>query len=398
MIMLRIKKWKSVIKINNLFYSLSLLIPVFYTLSELLKLNISNRLILIYTILLLLFMHKKFMTHTKAIKLIIFDMILLFYVLIRGFSSIFEFDFYCYVLYAEIFLVFTEPNILSQFYKYYVDKYNFFCFRTIVVFLCVLISVFFFDGLYASFGSSIPVLYGPFTLPHVLGYMLICIYCEASIYNQIKQSNINLIVKFICVLACIWTAARSAVLGIIIVVFYDYYRIKKINKKMMIFLSVISIFVVILIFNSELILNNPLIQKTISAKNSGSISSGREIFISIAKNTFNNLMNFQEKVFGIGLDSVRNIMYSTIGVRIHIHNDYYNMLIGYGISGLIIFVALQLRVRFVCRNKAAFLFCTILIISLAYFNGFALYSLIVISSPIIFIFFEKLSLKQVKIE
>lgn len=384
---------KYVISINNVFFSLTMMMPIIYSVLNLFKLSISNQSIFLYLVISIIYMHRVFLTYSKVKKLIIFDCILFFYLLIRGIGTLFDFDFYCYVLYATSFLLFTDKSVLIRFKKYYVNKLRFFYVRVLLLFLVVILSVFISNGLYASFGSTIPVLYGPFDIPHILGYLMIIFYCEASIYESINHSKILLLIKIICIVTCVWTAARSAVLGILIVVFYDYIKIKKPEKKILIFLTFCVVFIAILLINNDIVLNNPLIQKTISAAKAGSISNGRESFVEIAQSTFQYSMNFFEKCFGIGLDSVRNIMYSRIRMRIHIHNDYYNALIGYGCLGLTLFIILQLNVKYVCKNTLGFLLCTVLIFVLAYFNGFAMYSMIVINCQILFLFFDDTTIK-----
>ena len=290
---------------------------------------------------------------------------------------------------AVSFLIFSDIEILEEFYYFYLEKEKKFLLRAGIMVLMLCYSVIYGSGLLSSFGSVIPVLYGPFSIPHVMGYIFIVVYCEATFFDRHNSHLIYKFIKIFCVIGCVWTAARSAVLGMGIVVLFDYLTIKQRSKKVVICAIAVVAVTALILTNSRILLNNPLIQKTIDAENTGSITSGREIYRAAASDYYLHSCNMWQKIIGIGMDQVRNVMYSAVRVRIHVHNEYYNALLGYGFIGLVIYIFIQLLPRKVIDKLLDFFACFGLVAVLAYYNGFAMYSLITISCPIIFIYFNR---------
>lgn len=381
-------------KISNVYFSLILWLPVIYSLFTIFLSGFENFLIFAFTCISIIFMHLYFLKKSLINSIFIFDVIFIFYLIYvaynEGVGAILNYDFYCYVLMFIFFNIFTNIEIRQEFYSYEKANSKSFTKRIIIMLLLIIYSILFKDGFKTGYGSSIPILYGPFSIPHILGYLFISYYLECTIiYNK----N-NFLIKFIFFIGCIWTASRSAVVGILILIVYDFFSIKIISKKIFIG-SVSVIFLLFLFINTNLLTNNPLYEKTLDANSTGSISSGREIFRLAAKNKYFYDTNFYQKAFGIGMSGVRNTMYSITHARIHVHNEYYNLLLGYGLLGMLLLIKFQLSMNKIYNNKLSFFFCQIFIFSLSYYNGFAMYSLLTIYFPIICLFFEK---KQISLQ
>ena len=138
---------------------------------------------------------------------------------------------------------------------------------------------------------------------------------------------------------------------------------------------------------------NPLIEKTLYATEvGGSITNGRELYRQIALAYYAIKTTLFEKIFGVGISGVVEAIYSVLRVKIQAHNDYVNLLVGYGIVGLLSFMICQLGLSKTCKSKMNIVLLQLFIFILAYYNGFALYIMLTASLPIVVAFFE---LKQV---
>lgn len=285
-------------------------------------------------------------------------------------------DFYTFVLLGLVFAVYSQKKIIDKFYVYLSSRERTFLIEEIIFFIVLVYTIAFNNGLKVNFGSKIPVLYGPYEVPHMLGYILIILYCLNAFFQRMSKKKVFMILKMLCTILVIWTAARSAVLGLSIIIFADFILIKNINRKFVILgISVIG-FLYLFLF-TDFIIDNPLMQKTLSAIDNGSITNGRETFSGIAMRYYNENTSFVEKLFGIGMNNVRTLFLhtSTIRVAIHAHNDYVNALVGYGVVGLGLYIIGQImQIKVVQDWKMKFLI-QLFIFILAYYNGFAMYAM-----------------------
>lgn len=378
------------INLNRYYFLIILWFPILYSFSSLFFPTINNNLTFIFTIISLLFLHKLFISDGKInVKVIVFDFFLLLYSIYTYINSsvgdLLNYDFYCFVLLFCVFTIFLDSKIRNDFYTYELDNRKSFNIRFLLFIILIVYSIIFSNGLKIGYGSSIPVLYGPFTLPHILAYLFIAYYLEISlIYGNNK---VTVLLKILCIISCLWTAVRSAFIGILIICLYDIVSIKKMNKRVLVFSSIFLLLFIVMY--TKILVNNPLFEKTIDANNSGSITSGREIFRESARKKYLYDTSLDEKIMGIGMNNVRNTMYKTTKLKIHVHNDYYNLLLGYGLLGLGLFVFSLFKAGKIFKKKYSQIFFHLLIFCLAYYNGFAMYILLTIYLPVIFLFFEK---------
>ncbi|NLJ70761.1 MAG: hypothetical protein GX328_04790 [Clostridiaceae bacterium] len=232
------------------------------------------------------------------------------------------------------------------------------------------------------------MLFGPFSLPHILGYELLVIYCGVSLYDKENKSLFFLIIKGLILIMTVLSGVRSAALALSLLVIYDYISMKNKSQKKTIF--VIGIIVLIVIAKqTDFLLNNPLINKTRIAYDHGSVTSGREWYRKAQLDAFVHKSNFIQKLFGVGIPGVIEYMYQSLGVRIQGHNDYINTLVGYGIIGFVLLIINQLNLSKVSNSVWSKIFLQVFIFLLAYYNGFILYIVFVVSLPIVLCFFKE---------
>lgn len=378
-------------KIENWIFGIIVFYHLIYMTCSVFFPKLNNKLAILMLILLFIYYNKQYALKNR-LEFFLINGIFVFYCMYTVFRfSTFQLthsDYYTFWLLVFCFLSYSKEQTLVKFNGYLARKKKIFLYSVGAFFGLIIYSILFQNGLHTGYGSAIPVLYGPYDVPHVLAYACIGIYCELSLVEDRYNHKTVLFFKFICVLCTVWTAARSGVLAIALVLVVDYLKMKKRSKKVLVFI-VASIVGLYLLLFTDVLYNNPLIQKTISAAAAGSITNGRSRFTSILLNYYSNYTSIVEKTFGIGMNNVRNVMKldSTIGVAIHAHNDYVNALCGYGIVGMILFVMLQLKPL---KLRAPFIFCIMLeglLFILSYYNGLAMYSVFTPVLIVVYSFF-----------
>lgn len=365
--------------------------PALYTLLSLINDNINNEIIILVMINSYLILNSFFLNKRKAKEFCLFNLILFFYIvyisIIHSPKEIIDNNFYSYIFMFIMFILFSEYEIRKSFLSYFSMNKHRFIFYTYIFLICILISVVGGKGLKMTESSSIPVLYGPFEIPHILAYIVLVIYCGLSLCGLNKKSNKIYCLKGIAIIIVVFTAVRTGFLALLILLAVEYLSVKGVGKKIIIFFF-IGLAFVFLIFNTDLFLNNPIVQKTIYAMKAGSITNGRETYREVAMNYYINNCNTTEKIFGVGIKGVIDAIYSVLRVRIHAHNDYVNILVGYGVLGFIIMIYCQLKLCKISKSIWNILLFQAFVFALAYFNGFAMYIMITASFPIIICFFE----------
>jgi len=146
-----------------------------------------------------------------------------------------------------------------------------------------------------------------------------------------------------------------------------------INKKVKVYLTLLSIIVAVSII--YLVVKNweILIFRFISDESGG---SGRGIFWTMIVDGWSNA-NLQTKFFGFGLFAVPEFLRNTYGVALYAHSDWYELLFDHGIFGIIIYSVVILTAIFQYKivYKYAHNYFSVYIMSLAiwllksYFSG-----------------------------
>lgn len=353
--------------------------------------NMKNKSFLLFFVIAFAYYCSKTAINNK-VEFLISSVLLVFYSIYyglhSGFNQLFHLDFYSYIALAYLFLIFSKKDFLTKFEMFLKKSGRQALYSIYIYWFVIIISIFFFDGLQMGWGVSIPILYGPCELPHELAYSIIIIYCMcAEVYRENKK-NFILFLKGVCFFSIIRTGVRSAFLAFFVIMIIDFYSLYSIKKKVIIISLGLFCLMYISVF-TDLIVNNPIIAKSISAVfNSGSITNQRGLFSNVVLSAYNKKSTILEWFFGMGIDGVRGTLknHPAVGVAIHAHNDYVNTLCGYGIVGLIIIIAGQYSVLKLWKNKFVKFMTEMVIIILALTNGLAMYICFTPCMIILFLF------------
>lgn len=376
--------------LEKVLFSFILLFPAVHIFLTAFMPSLTTKVVILFLIILYFY----FLRNSTVKNMLFVNTVIIIYVFYNAFNynlvQIIHSDFYSFILLGLIFCIYGNKKIVYRYYDFLIKRKNIFLFIESSFLLTLVYSIIFQEGLKVGFGSRIPVLYGPYDIPHMLGYILIVLYCLNSIFQRETSSKIFIMLKFLCIILVIWTAARSAVLGIAIIIFADYVMIKKIKQKFIILNGLILVALFLILF-TDILINNPLIQKTLASIDGGSITNGRRLFMNIALDYYNNDSIIIEKLFGIGMNNLRSIFLytSTIRVAIHAHNDYVNALVGYGFIGFVIFVIGQLGQIKALISPSMKLISQVFIFVLAYYNGLAMYSMFTPCLIILYVFMNQ---------
>ncbi len=390
------------IKINlrKVLFEFCLIMPMLYTMLCCIKTSLANKAVILELIVSYILINKIYIKKNKSKNFILLNFIIMIYVfytfIIDNLSSIIHLNFYSYLFMFIIFWLFMEKDIREDFLQYFLKKKKMLYMYFVIFILIIMYSVLSLNGIHMEFNSTIPILYGPFEIPHILAYILLIYYCTFSVYENYLKNKINVFIKGICVIGIIFTGVRSAALALIILMCFKFISVRNTNKKLILILFGIIMFLYLLI-NTSILKNNPIINKTIASANAGSITNGREIFREIAIDHYFSNTTIIEKIFGAGMPSLINAIYEEIHAKIHAHNDYVNLLVGYGGLGLILIIYSQFCLNKICKNIVTKIFLQSFIFILCYFNGFAMYIMLTASFPIILCFFEIEEKKLIKI-
>ena len=384
------------LNIRKVTYELCMAMPAIFTVLYCIRDNVANKAAIVLMLFAYILLHSYYMRNGKKIRFFIFNFLTIIYIgyigVKCGVSEIISSYFYGYLLTFIMMLICTEDDLREEFIQYFMTHKKRFAAYVTVFFMTVVFSIIFINGLKVGYGSKIPVLYGPFNIAHKLAYLLMVVYCGVSLFDLENKKKTVIAIKLVCVICIVCTAVRSAVLATAVLIVCDFLSIRKISKKAII-LGVGFIVLIFLATNTDILTKNPLIEKTLYATEvGGSITNGREWYRRIELSYYATKTTLFEKIFGVGISGVVEAIYSVLRVKIQAHNDYVNLLVGYGIVGLLLFMICQLGLSKTCKSKMNIILLQLFIFILAYYNGFALYIMLTASLPIVVAFFE---LKQV---
>lgn len=359
--------------------------PFFHLFLEITPLSgLINKFTLAFSLFLIAFLQFKESIQDKA-KLLWGDVTLFFLIIssvvVSGFSIVFNLDFYGLLLLMASYMVYTDDGVLDEI------KEKIYSYRNI---LLVLIGIFvvisFYYYKFRNGYDAEGYIRGAFSMPHVLAYYCLIFYAMA--YIIVKKANVLCntticwtIVKGIAIGLCLLTAVRSALLALFILMVVDFWRMKNKNLQVALPLVGIVLFLYILFF-TDILTKIPVVQKTLESLAAGSITNNRGRF---AENLFNYFATVDtwKKLLGISIAKIREIMFAYENIAIHAHNDFINILIGYGYINLALYIICLLNLG---RKKIGVIGIAFLGI-LMYFNGLFMYTGFVQSIPYIIVFF-----------
>ena len=358
--------------INKLIHKICIMFPAIYLIGTMLSDSIGR--ILAQLMILLLFVAILLESNRKRVSSLVFVVLFVLINAIQfGVYYVAHQDFYGFIFLILMLLYYRDTKKICKIEEILINKS--FGKKVIVIFyLCLLFSLIFGEGLRVSFdwGVKIPMLYGPFALPHTLAYLLLAIYAMSSILLRCKRERVYfvfMVLSFVCI---IWTGVRSVLVVSLLMVFLDFVTMKSVSKKMVVFLVGTMVLVYLLLF-TDIITQNPVVQKTLIALGKGSgITNSRTDFNSYVLEGYWD-MGIVDKIFGIGMDGLRKYMCLRYGTEIHAHNDFLNSLAGMGFVGLCMFVIYMYKFcgQFKVIKTTIVSICLLAI--LAYTNGLFMY-------------------------
>lgn len=356
--------------------------------------NLENKLYLVMLICLYIFYLKKIALKNLKSFIVVHTLLVVYIgwtIINQGMYFVFHLDFYAFVGFALTLLIFSRYEILEALNEYLYKNANLVILSNVMFFLILAMSIPLRGGLHTGFNMGIPILYGPYSIPHDVAYECLFLYClNGVMYKRIRQTKF-LIFKWLCLVCIVWTATRSAFVAMAILVFIDYCAYRNKKKKYLLFMVAI-IGVMYLGLFTDFLISNPITQKTIAAlRDTGTISNSRGYFAKSALNGYIKNTNTVQKLLGMGIEGVRTTLKSDplIKVPIHAHNDYINILCGYGIIGFIILIIQQCRLMPIWNKLKYSLIAESFLFILLYTNGLAMYCIVHPLIPILFIFIDE---------
>lgn len=382
------------VSLEKIVFELCIAMPLLYTATYMLNDGNANKVVICHLIVSFALLIKQLAAKGKRTTFLVITFGTLFYVMYTSWiiypQYIMHSYFYTYLFAIVLFVLFSDEELREEFYLYFINaKKRFFLYSVLLTILIVYTII---NGSGLRRTISMPVLYGPFTIPHYLSYILLVVYC--GVYLQYKDSDrkfFPLILRGLIAICIIWTAVRSTAVALVILVAYEFLSIKSFEKKSLI-IAICAIVGLYLLLETDILVHNPLVEKTMyAASNNGSITNNREWFRKAALSYYKNDIGLVKQIFGAGMPNLVDAIDRSVGAKIHAHNDYVNMLVGYGGVGLISFVIAQFGLVDIRSKFWTAIFLQGFIFVLAYSNGFALYTMLTSSMPIIILFFERIN-------
>lgn len=176
-------------ELKKIVFELCIAMPLLYTATYMLNDGNANRVVICHLIVSFALLIKQLAAKGKRTTFLVITFGTIFYVMYTSCiiypQYIMHTYFYSYLFAIILFVLFSDEYIREDFYQYFLRARK----RVKVYFLLFVVligySIVFMNGLQHSI--SMPVLYGPFTLPHYLSYILLVIYC--GIYLQYKDTD-----------------------------------------------------------------------------------------------------------------------------------------------------------------------------------------------------------------
>lgn len=377
------------IKKSNILYRFIIYYPIIYLYAAIISNDLARKLSLLLIIMLIIniILEKK---KTKFISLCIVIVFSAYNLATFGLEYVIHQDFYGYVLLILLCISCADRNAITLIN-------NLLTKRTLIT-ACVLfllgivISIILGNGLQISYewGTTMPLLYGPYELPHSLSYQLLSLFMYASIGQHKYKEKTFTIYMLAFVLMLVWTGVRSSFLTLFILLCFEYNSIKSMSKKTIVISGLLFVFLYLLFF-TDFLYNNPIIQKTIQALSQTSgITNGRTDFNSYLSSVYSEKLTLIEKILGCGIDKLRYFMSHRYTTALHAHNDLFNALLGMGAVGLILYLRCLLKL---CKTNTEWIKVLIPIFVLAFTNGLFMYTAFTPSLAIFPIYISNLNTK-----
>lgn len=358
------------IKKSNILYRFIIFYPIIYLYAAILSNDLARKLSLLLIVMLIIniILEKK---KTKIISLFVVMVFFAYNLVTFGLEYVIHQDFYGYVLLILLCISCADRNVITFINNLLTKKT---LITACVLFLLgIVISIIRGNGLQISYewGTTMPLLYGPYELPHSLSYQLLILFIYASIGQHKYMKKAFTVFMLAFVLMLVWTGVRSSFLTLFILLCFEYNSIKSMSKKTIIISGLLFVFLYLLFF-TDFLYNNPIIQKTIKALSQTSgITNGRTDFNSYLSSVYLEKLTLIEKLLGCGIDKLRYFMSLRYTTALHAHNDLFNALLGMGVVGLILYLGCLLKL---CKTNNEWIKVFIPIFVLAFTNGLFMYT------------------------
>ena len=233
------------------------------------------------------------------------------------------------------------------------------------------------DGIIHHWGTT--TLSGPYLASHLLAYELLIWSMMDAIFIVQKKRNVYLFLLVFDSAMMVLTAARSVLIPLVIIM---WYVLKTYRSQKRIVITVIAIVLALILLQYTNIFE-AFFEKTQRAIDTSTITSGRGM---IFKSSFNAFLEASpiQKILGMGINGLTDYNLHHIWMDIHAHNDYLDALVQYGIVGLGLYIYAFYKLIRNSKSKIAM----IMIVSLAFFNGFYVSSSAMIAT-VLFLAFDK---------
>lgn len=380
------------IKTSKVLYSFIIYYPILYLYTAIISNDLARKLSLLAILMLIIniILTKK---KSKIISLSIVLILTAYNLMAFGLDYVIHQDFYGYVLLILICISCSSRNVIALINNLLTKKsLNTAC---VLFLLGIVISILRGNGLQISYewGTTMPLLYGPYELPHSLSYQLLILFMYASIGHHKYKKKMFIIYMLTFVLLLAWTGVRSSFLALFILLIFEYSSIKSMSKKIIIISGLLFVFLYLLFF-TDFLYNNPIIQKTMQALSQKSgITNGRIDFNSYLSRVYLEKLTFFEKIMGCSIDKLRYFMSLRYATALHAHNDLLNSLLGMGAVGLILYLRYLLSL---CKTNAEWIKVFIPIFVLAFTNGLFMYTAFTPCLAIFPIYIGNLKTKQIE--
>ena len=191
------------------------------------------------------------------------------------------------------------------------------------------------------------VLQGPYNYPHTLAYLILFLLLQ-ELYLFIKgKDKVAALILIALAIALFMTAVRTAILALVVVVFYVMYQFLD-SKQFKRFLLICAALLILAILLYKRGTFESLIDKTQRAISNGSISNGRAKIYLSSLGTINK-HEILACTVGVGLSQLLNHNLHMLGAAIHAHNDFIDVLVCYG--GLSLFAYVYTFMLFIKKSK-----------------------------------------------
>lgn len=197
-------------------------------------------------------------------------------------------------------------------------------------------------------------------------------------------------------LACVFAAGTRTYLAVVVVEFLLLLRLMVKTKAQYTFIFVLVIFVCVVVAGFTNIgakFESAIFDTTDTSVFLEVFTNGRSEFWAIDMRAFLESTPF-ETVFGHGFSYVYDLNQQAIGMRLYAHNDFINILLNFGVSGLVVYLISFLPLALGTRKHAGGFVCALFLLMWlfnAFFNMLYVYVAAVIGMGLIAIALECVS-------